>query len=77
VAKITQNETPETDAIASIAAIVAASSSGYALDIFTAAEVTALEIFEKHGKPYLKCHATGKERSAKPRKSYANSTSIS
>jgi type I restriction enzyme M protein len=50
----------------SIAAILASSSSGYALDIFTAEEVAALEIFQKRGKIYLKCCSTGKERPAKP-----------
>jgi hypothetical protein len=63
VAKIIQNGTAET---ASIAAILAASSSGYALDIFTAEEVAALKIVQKSGKPYLTCRATGKERAAKP-----------
>lgn len=50
----------------SIAAILATSSSGYALDIFTHEEIAALEIVQKHDKPYLKCQATGKERLAKP-----------
>ena len=49
-----------------IANILAASSSGYALDIFTAEEIAALEILQKRGKPYLTCHITGKERLAKP-----------
>lgn len=48
----------------SIAAILTA--SGYALDIFTPDEVASLEIVQKRGKPFLKCTATGKERSAKP-----------
>lgn len=51
---------------ASVAAILAASSSGYALDIFTDKEVAALEITEKRGKPFLTCFATGRERPAKP-----------
>jgi len=40
--------------------------SEYALTIFTDAEVRALSIFDKGGKPYLKCFATDKDRPAKP-----------
>jgi type I restriction enzyme M protein len=42
------------------------SSSGYALDIFRPDEIASLEIFEKRGKPYLKCLSSGNERPAKP-----------
>ena len=38
----------------------------YALTIFSDAEIKALRIFAKGGKPYLKCWATDKERPAKP-----------
>ncbi len=34
--------------------------------MFSAAEITALKIFDKGGKPYLKCWATDKDRPAKP-----------
>lgn len=40
--------------------------SEHALTIFTTAEISALEIFDKGGKPYLKCWATAKDRPAKP-----------
>jgi len=63
VANKVQNGTAET---ASIDAILAASSSGYSLAIFTAEEVAALKIVQKRGKPYLTCQVTGKERAAKP-----------
>jgi type I restriction enzyme M protein len=46
--------------------ILAASSSSYALDLFTEKEVSALELFEKRGKPYLNCYVSGKDRPAKP-----------
>jgi len=48
--------------------IFKSSESGYALDIFREDEIASLEesLFEKHGKPYLKCLATGKDRAAKP-----------
>ena len=38
----------------------------YALTIFTDAEVKALKLFEKGGKPYLTCAASDKPRPAKP-----------
>ncbi|MCC6322273.1 MAG: type I restriction enzyme HsdR N-terminal domain-containing protein, partial [Phycisphaerales bacterium] len=38
----------------------------YALTIFTDAEIKALTLFDKGGKPYLKCWATDKDRPAKP-----------
>ena len=46
----------------SVTAILAAPYSGYALDIFTAKEVAALQIFKKRGKNYLKCFATDRDR---------------
>jgi len=49
-----------------IASILAASSSGFALNIFSEKEIASLEIVEKKGKPYLNCLITGKERLAKP-----------
>lgn len=50
----------------SIASILASSSSGYALDLFSPAEIATLKLFQKRGKPYLKCEVTGKDRPAKP-----------
>ncbi len=38
----------------------------YALTIFTAAQIKAIQLFDKGGKPYLKCFATDKDRPAKP-----------
>lgn len=38
----------------------------YALTIFSADELKALKVFDKGGKPYLKCFATDKDRPAKP-----------
>ena len=40
--------------------------SDYALTIFTAAEVMALKLYDKGGKPYLTCAASDKPRPAKP-----------
>jgi len=40
--------------------------SDYALTIFTDAEVKALKVFGKNGKPYLTCAASDKPRPAKP-----------
>jgi type I restriction enzyme M protein len=56
----------QTESTSPIAAIFTASSSGYALDIFTSDEIAAMEIIEKRGKPYLRCLVTDKERPAKP-----------
>lgn len=50
----------------SSANILVPPSSGYALDIFSPKEITALGIIEKHGRQYLLCQVTGKERPAKP-----------
>ncbi len=41
------------------------SGSAHALTIFTADEIADLRIFEKRGKPYLTCYATGKDPAAK------------
>lgn len=38
----------------------------YALTIFTAKEVNAIELYDKNGKPYVKCAASDKPRPAKP-----------
>lgn len=46
--------------------ILAASASGYALDLFREKEINALELLDKRGKPYLQCIASDKERVAKP-----------
>lgn len=40
--------------------------SDHALTIFDPEEVKSLKVFDKNGKPYLKCFATDKERPAKP-----------
>jgi type I restriction enzyme M protein len=40
--------------------------TAHALTIFTAEEIADVRIFEKRGKPYLTCYATGKDRPAKP-----------
>lgn len=40
--------------------------SEYALTIFSQDEIKGLKLFEKGGKPYLKCFATDKDRPAKP-----------
>ena len=41
-------------------------SSGYSDTIFTPEEISALDIFDKKGKPYLRDFVNGKERPAKP-----------
>ena len=66
MARKVNNETPVATTASTVATILATASSGYALDIFTSKEIAALEIFQKRGKPYLKCFATGKNRPAKP-----------
>lgn len=40
--------------------------SDYALTIFTPPEIAALEIYDKAGRPYIRCEASEKERIAKP-----------
>ncbi len=42
--------------------------SQYSLDLFTHSEIKSVEdsIFEKRGKPYLRCLGSGRERMAKP-----------
>ena len=40
--------------------------STHALTIFNADAIKGLELYDRRGKPYLKCYATGKERPAKP-----------
>lgn len=46
--------------------IIAASSKGHSLGLFSTSQISALEIYDKRGKPYLKCIGSGKERPAKP-----------
>jgi len=46
--------------------IFAASHDGFSLDLFKSDEIAALEIYDKGGKPYLKCLASDRERPAKP-----------
>jgi type I restriction enzyme M protein len=40
--------------------------SEYALTVFTNAEIAAIQLYDRGGKPYLKCFATDKPRPAKP-----------
>lgn len=40
--------------------------SDYALSIFSPKEIKVLDLFDKKGKPYLKCGITDKDRQAKP-----------
>ena len=40
--------------------------TSHALTIFEAEAIAGLEIFEKRGKPYLRCYATERDRPAKP-----------
>lgn len=40
--------------------------SEYALTIFTGEEIASVELFDKSGKPYLRCAVNGKDRPAKP-----------
>lgn len=49
-----------------VADILQPASNAYALDLFAKKEIDALEIFDKKGKPYIRCLATDKERHAKP-----------
>lgn len=46
--------------------ILKSASDAHGLDLFSAEEVAALEIYDRKGKPYLRCLATDKERPAKP-----------
>lgn len=50
----------------SVADILRSGPGGYGLELFGDEEVKALEIFDRKGKPYLRCFATDKERPAKP-----------
>lgn len=60
------NVTSKTTISPSIYTILSGSTSGYALKIFSENEIASLEIIQKHGKFYLKCYSTGKDRLAKP-----------
>ena len=46
--------------------ILASSSRGHALNLFTQQEIAALELIQKRGKPYLKCYVSHRDRAAKP-----------
>lgn len=46
--------------------ILTSSGKGFALSLFNDEEIKRIKIFDKRGKPYLKCVATAKERPAKP-----------
>ncbi len=50
----------------SVSDILAISGKGFALSLFNDEEIKRIKIFDKRGKPYLKCVATAKERPAKP-----------
>ena len=50
----------------SVREILDAEPTGYALNLFSQEEIEGLEIFDKKGKPYLKCLGSGKEKVAKP-----------
>lgn len=50
----------------SVSDILAISGKGFALGLFNDEEIKRIKIFDKRGKPYLKCVATAKERPAKP-----------
>lgn len=50
----------------SVADILASSSKSYSLALFSDEEVNALELFDKHAKPYLSCLVSDKDRMAKP-----------
>ena len=66
MSKRTKSQKVESTVARQITGILAASSSGYALRLFTQEELAALQLIEKRGKPYLNCFATGKDRPAKP-----------
>jgi type I restriction enzyme M protein len=46
--------------------ILQPAASGYALDLFTKEEIEKLHVYDKNGKPYLRCLVTDRERPAKP-----------
>lgn len=54
------------DDVIGISDILRASGKGYGLGLFGKKEIKQIKLFEKKGKPYLKCFVTAKERSAKP-----------
>jgi type I restriction enzyme M protein len=49
-----------------IADILRTGPADYGLSLFSAEEINAIEIFDRKGKPYIRCLATEKERPAKP-----------
>lgn len=49
-----------------IADVLQPGVSGYGIDLFSQAEIDALEVYDRNGKPYIRCRATQKERPAKP-----------
>jgi type I restriction enzyme M protein len=46
--------------------ILQPASSGYALDLFTKDEIEKPHVYDKNGKPYLRCLVSDRERPAKP-----------
>lgn len=46
--------------------LLTATHDGFGLDLFGPAEIESLVIFDKGGKPYVKCLASDRERPAKP-----------
>jgi len=50
----------------SVEDILSTSGKGFALGLFNDKEIKRIKIFDKRGKPYLRCVSTSKERPAKP-----------
>jgi len=50
----------------SVVDLLEPATSGYGLNLFSLAEAAAIEVFDKKGKPYLKCFVTEADRPAKP-----------
>ena len=59
---MTDSETPE---VALVAADIL-NDSQHDLTLFSTEDIASLALFDKRGKPYLKCLASGKDRPAKP-----------
>jgi type I restriction enzyme M protein len=50
----------------SVAEILRSDPLGYGLDLFTREEVDAVRVFDRKGRPYLRCLVTERERPARP-----------
>lgn len=46
--------------------IIGTSTKGYSMGLFRDDELAALDLFDRNGKPYLRCAASDKDRPAKP-----------